>query len=197
MRKPEPARKAQALARVISRGTDRVHARIDALAEFVTVKAVSGAAGRRPTATTDDDAVGIVEAYGVASRPPAGARALTIAIGGDSSFREAVGLVAPSSRPATESGELVLYTVHGQTIRLTEDGDIVLIPAPGRKIYLGATEGTEPPAKGPTTRTEINKLISAIAGAIGPDIGAAIKAAVAGAFPFGAADLSATSTEVL
>ena len=46
----------------------------------------------------------------------------------------------------------------GQVVKLTKDGDVVLIPKAGRKILIGSATGTDPVV----LKSELNSLLSTV-----------------------------------
>lgn len=201
-RKAEPEARTRALRRLVEKLLMRVEVRIDEMVGWVKLRSSAGQQGKVPTIVSDDDdaeRLTVAEQYGVASSPPAGAKGLAIAVGAEQEQRVIVGVVSPSGRPATDSNEVVLWSSAGQRIHLMANGDILLEPAAGRKVYVGGTGG-EAPAKATVTRSELTKLVAAIKSVtiVAGDGGASIKTAVTAAFPLPdpVADLAAERVEV-
>ena len=64
----------------------------------------------------------------------------------------------PGTRPALEKGEVAIFSKFGQVVRLTKDGDVVVVPAAGRKVLIGSATGTDPVV----LKSELNSLLSTV-----------------------------------
>ena len=82
--------------------------------------------------------------YGLCSEPPNDGTcvAVAVAVGGGASNRVAVAEYSTNT-PEIEEGEVVLWTKFGQRLLLNKDGDVIVIPAAGRKVLLGSATGTD------------------------------------------------------
>lgn len=80
--------------------------------------------------------------YGLTSEPPSGTECVVLAVNGGATNRVSVAEL-PQNVPAIEADEVVLWAKAGQRVLLTRDGDIVVTPAAGRKVYLGSASGTD------------------------------------------------------
>lgn len=113
---------------------------VESLIEFVRVETYSTGADVVGSATSDEgERLTIVEPYGVASRPPGAATGIVLAPGGDTSGKLLVGSVSPSGRPATAAGDTMLWTVGGHQIKLENDGSLTIISKDGQTIELTET----------------------------------------------------------
>jgi phage baseplate assembly protein V len=102
------------------------------------------------------------QAYGFSSVPLPGAEAVVLFPNGDRGHPLVVAIADRRHRPTGGApGEVVVYNDTGARIDITEDGDIVLTPAPGRRVLLGSSSSSDPPA----LKTDLNTLKAAIASA--------------------------------
>lgn len=95
--------------------------------------------------------------YGLTSEPPSGTECIVLAINGGASNRVSVAEL-PQNVPAIEADEVLLWAKAGQRILLTKDGDVVVIPAAGRKVLLGSATGTDPIV----LKSELNSQLSTL-----------------------------------
>jgi len=97
----------------------------ESMVEWSVSSGVTGTAGEGPTCTLDgDDSADVLEPYGFACSAPSG-EALVFAPGGD--VDNLVALVSSvTGRPATETGDVALWTAGGHEIYLDDDGGIVV-----------------------------------------------------------------------
>jgi len=218
---PDPSRSAQALQRQIETVTAPIETLALSLIEQATISGVTAGAGAAPMATTaDDESVQVLEPYGVASSPPGQATALLLAPGGELTDLVALNVSSLAGRPATDAGDVALWTAaghrfeldddggilitakDGQTIELDDTGDIIVTPAPGFKARIGGAGASQPAAKATVTRSEMQKIVTAIGAVIpvGADTGALIVAAILAAFaapPLTVANLASSVVEVV
>lgn len=97
--------------------------------------------------------------YGLCSEPPNDGTcvAVAVAVGGGASNRVAVAEYSTNT-PAIEEGEVLLWTKFGQRVLLNKDGDVVVVPAAGRKVLLGSATGTDPVV----LKSELNSVLSTV-----------------------------------
>lgn len=97
--------------------------------------------------------------YGLCSEPPNDGTcvAVVVAVGGGASNRVAVAEYSTNT-PEIEEGEVVLWTKAGQRVLLNKDGDVIVIPAAGRKVLLGSATGTDPVV----LKSELNSVLSSL-----------------------------------
>lgn len=97
--------------------------------------------------------------YGLCSEPPNDGTcvAVAVAVGGGASNRVAVAEYSTNT-PEIEEGEVVLWTKFGQRLLLNKDGDVIVIPAAGRKVLLGSATGTDPVV----LKSELNSQLSTL-----------------------------------
>ena len=97
--------------------------------------------------------------YGLCSEPPNDGTcvAVAVAVGGGASNRVAVAEYSTNT-PEIEEGEVVLWTKAGQRVLLNKDGDVIVIPAAGRKVLLGSATGTDPVV----LKSELNSQLSTL-----------------------------------
>ncbi len=98
--------------------------------------------------------------YGFASDVPAGAEILSVSVTGGSNNRTYVASELPNTRPGLEGGEVALYSKYGQIIRLTKDGNIVLVPAAGSSLLLG--DGSEAACDAVITESKLQLKLDTI-----------------------------------
>lgn len=80
--------------------------------------------------------------YGFGSVPLAGAEAVTLFPNGDRGHPLAVVVADRRNRPTGhKAGEVFFWHPSGATITMTADGDIVAVPAGGRKFYVKTAAG--------------------------------------------------------
>lgn len=97
--------------------------------------------------------------YGICSEPPNDGTcvAVAVAVGGGASNRVAVAEYSTNT-PEIEEGEVLLWTKFGQRVLLNKDGDVVVVPAAGRKVLIGSATGTDPVV----LKSELNSLLSTV-----------------------------------
>lgn len=97
--------------------------------------------------------------YGLCSEPPNDGTcvAVAVAVGGGASNRVAVAEYSTNT-PEIEEGEVMLWTKFGQRVLLNKDGDVIVIPAAGRKVLLGSATGTDPVV----LKSELNSQLSTL-----------------------------------
>lgn len=95
--------------------------------------------------------------YGITSEPPSGTECIVLAVNGGSSNRVAVAEL-PQNVPAIEADEVLIWAKAGQRVLLNKDGDVIVTPATGRKVYLGSATGTDPVA----LKSELNSVLSSV-----------------------------------
>ena len=117
---------------------DRANA--ETMVELGEVSGLTGDAGAVQTCTVDgDDSALVHEPYGLASHAPSG-DALLLAPGGDSD--DLVALVSSvSGRPATEAGDVIVWSVGGHLIHLDADGALVVTARPSAAVTINAGAG--------------------------------------------------------
>jgi phage gp45-like len=105
--------------------------------------------------------------YGFLSECPAGALVTIVKVGRGNFV--AVAETTPSE-PAIEDGEVLVWSTHGQRLKFTKDGDVVVTPKAGRKVLLGsATDGACDPV---VTKSELNAVLAKIRAHTHPSVGA-------------------------
>lgn len=83
------------------------------------------------------DAADRVQQYGLSSHPPAGSQVVVINLGGQRDHPIVIGVDDPSARPTgLASGEVMLWTAHGQRVHLQGDGGTLITDAQGHRIHL-------------------------------------------------------------
>jgi hypothetical protein len=95
--------------------------------------------------------------YGLTSEPPSGTECVVLAVNGGTTNRVAVAEL-PQNVPAIEADEVLLWARAGQRVLLNKDGDVVVVPAAGRKVLLGSATGTDPVV----LKSELNTLLSTV-----------------------------------
>lgn len=97
--------------------------------------------------------------YGLCSEPPNDGTcvAVAVAVGGGASNRVAVAEYSTNT-PEIEEGEVMLWTKFGQRVLLNRDGDVVVVPAAGRKVLIGSATGTDPVV----LKSELNSVLSTV-----------------------------------
>lgn len=98
-----------------------------------------------------------LQQYGLASNPPSGSEGV---------YLKGIGAIicvdSRSHRPDAASGEVVLYSKHGQTIRLKEDGSIVMIPKAGSKVEIGGDPADTNIARADLVNAELAKIATTL-----------------------------------
>lgn len=95
--------------------------------------------------------------YGLTSEPPSGTECVVLAVNGGASNRVSVAEL-PQNVPTIEADEVLLWAKAGQRILLNRDGDVVVVPAAGRKVLLGSATGTDPVV----LKSELNSVLSTV-----------------------------------
>lgn len=118
-------RTLQGLVRLIDKRKASDKAGAESMVDLVESSGMTGAAGEAPTCTVDgDDSAEVLEPYGFACSAPTG-EAIVLAPGGD--VDNLVALVSSTpGRPATETGDVAVWTVGGHEIYLDDDGGITI-----------------------------------------------------------------------
>lgn len=81
--------------------------------------------------------VPVVQHYGFCSRPAAGAKLLSLFIGGNHGNGYVIGSAGdPSKLPELSEGEAAFYADAGQKIILKSDGSIIIMPAASKKVTI-------------------------------------------------------------
>lgn len=115
---------------------------MNSLIENETVTGVSVGDGGLPTAYTDTgDDPQVLEQYGFASRPSGNGTALVFAPGGEQSDRVALCVAAPGGRPATDAGDVQIWTLGGHLIALDNDGDMDMTARPASSVTINVDTG--------------------------------------------------------
>lgn len=84
--------------------------------------------------------VEILQPFGIASRPPAGAFTVVLAVGGDQGDLVALPLSCPSSRfGGLQEGETVVYDAAGNRLHFRNGGLVELKAANGITVQVGGT----------------------------------------------------------
>lgn len=98
--------------------------------------------GYRAAPTEPEQAMSVQRfgVYGIASECPDGTESIVLAIGGGASNRVSVAEL-PQGAPELQLGEVAIWSQHGQRVLLRQDGDVVVLPKPGRKVLLGTEDG--------------------------------------------------------
>lgn len=85
--------------------------------------------------------------YGFSSVPLVGAEAVAIFPGGNRAHPLLIAVADRRYRPTgSDPGEVTVYNHTGATAVFKANGDIVLTPAPGRKVRIGGDSASDPPA---------------------------------------------------
>ncbi len=100
----------------------------------------------------------IFQHYGFWSHVPEGAEAVVVAVNGGSANGAVVATELPGTKPSLEKGEVAIFSKFGQVVKLTKDGDVVVVPAAGRKVLLGSATGTDPVV----LKSELNSVLSTV-----------------------------------
>lgn len=134
------------IVRLIDKRKAGDKASAESMVDLVESSGMTGAAGEAPTCTVDgDDSAEVLEPYGLACSAPAG-EAIVLAPGGD--LDSLVALVSSTpGRPATEAGDVAVWTVGGHEIYLDNDGgltitaralsDVTIIVDGGQSVNVG------------------------------------------------------------
>lgn len=105
-----------------------------------------------------------VQNYGLSSNVPSGGEALVLFLGGNRDHGVAVAVDCGNCRiNALQSGEVVVYSEHGQTVLLDKDGNIK-IDAPEKVIFQGggdnAVKFSELKSGFDTLRDDFNNFVN-------------------------------------
>lgn len=71
---------------------------------------------------TEDDVVNLNH-YGLSTNPPAESKGLLVSING-STEQSAMIFASPSGRPTVEDGEVIVWSIHEQTMKFAKTGDV-------------------------------------------------------------------------
>lgn len=134
----------QAVRQLIAQEIAKLERRVRGTARHGTLNALDNSEGvaQGQYELTEDEQVDRVETLnppGLSFRPE-GAEAIVIAIGGDPSNLVAIPFVRGKRLTGDdlEAGEVALHIgVTGQMVRLKSNGDVLIMPGAGGKIYLG------------------------------------------------------------
>lgn len=98
-----------------------------------------------------------LQEYGVASLPPPGSEGVHI---------KPLGVVlcldSRANRPLLSAGEVVLYSEHGQTIRLKGDGSVIVAPKAGQNVELAGDPASDFVALAAKVDAELAKIQTAL-----------------------------------
>lgn len=141
---------AARLASIVTRG------------ELKTLKDSTGLQRAQVSLTADEvqDDVEVITPPGFTSRPAAGAEVLVLAVGGNSAHRVAL-VFDRGTRLVDElaEGEAAMHIGNaGQVVHLKANGDVVITPGAGAKVYLGDDGATKKVA----LADEVDDRLSAI-----------------------------------
>jgi len=126
------------LRRLIDKQTARLRASLESMIEWAGVSSVSAPADQPPSASLDDgDDVTVWEPYGFASAPSSG-QAITLAPGADSDNLVAL-VTSVGGRPATDGGDVSVWTAGGHLIALDDDGGLTITGKDGAVIDIADT----------------------------------------------------------
>jgi phage gp45-like len=140
----------QAVRQLIAQEIAKLERRVRGTARHGTLNALDNSSGvaQGQYELTEDEQVDRVETLnppGLSFRPE-GAEAIVIAIGGDPSNLVAIPWVRGQRLTGDDlaAGEVALHIgVAGQMVRLKANGDVVITPGAGGKIYLGEDGATK------------------------------------------------------
>lgn len=117
-----------------------------------TLGTVAGASGKQAQLTTENAAETVparfMQQYGFASRPPSGSPAAAVYRGGQTSGALVIATGHSSYTVALEDGEVALYHPTGSRVHMDEDGNVILIPATGKKVLEGSAAAAHPAVLG-------------------------------------------------
>jgi phage baseplate assembly protein V len=154
----------------LERRLERFGARIALLVRRGLVKATGADFFLQVEASEDEmfDDVELWQSYGLASRPLGDAEVLMVKPGGQGDDAVAIAVNHRAHRPSDlEAGEVVIYGTKGTgqaQVRLKPDGTIVLIPATGKFVEVGAAGG-EAQLKGETLKAALQNLATSLTSA--------------------------------
>ena len=160
-------RKLEGFVRLIDKRKAGDKGSADSMVEWAASSGMTGAAADGPTCTLDgDDTADVLEPYGFACSAPSG-EALVFAPGGD--VDNLIALVSSvEGRPATDTGDVVIWTVGGHTITLDNDGDLVVAGKDGGTVTIAATTGAITVEAGAGASININVGVGASVNIGGP-----------------------------
>lgn len=123
------------IARLIDKRKRGDVSTFESMIDLGTATSASGDADSVPTCTIDgDDEADVFELYGLAGQPASG-DALLFASEGDVDSLTAL-VSSPAGRPATEPGDVVLWSAAGHQVYLDNDGSITITSKDGAVITL-------------------------------------------------------------
>lgn len=120
--------------------------------------------------------------YGFSSVPLAGAEAVVLFPNGDRAHPLVVAVDDRRYRvTGLQRGEVAVYSKFGALIKLTKDGDIEVVPAPGGEVRIGGAGVSDPVARA----SDLDAIKAAInAGTpVAHDGGASLKTTILAAWP--------------
>lgn len=115
--------------------TDRIIARLEMMVAKAIIKAVTDTDEIqlvKLSALADEvqDDVERIQTYGLSASPPVGSEAVVLFLNGNRDHGLVIACDSGEHRPkALKSGEVVLYSKHGQSVLLKEDGTLVITGA--------------------------------------------------------------------
>lgn len=134
---PDQSQRARAIMRAVRLAMRPLSERVDSLVELVRLRSTPGSADTIGDARSHDgEGLRVLEPYGLASRPPAGAVGLALEPGANGEGRVVVALIAPGGRPSTAAGDVALWTAAGHKVHLQEGGGVTVESASGSTIVL-------------------------------------------------------------
>ena len=105
--------------------------------------------------------------YGFLGEAPAGSLVVVVKVGAGNAV--AVAETVPGE-PEIEEGEVLVWATAGQRLLLNKDGDVVVLPKPGRKVLLGTDDGAA--ADPVVTESRLKTVLDLIAAHVHPETGA-------------------------
>lgn len=105
--------------------------------------------------------------YGFVSECPPGALVAVVKVGKGNYI--GVAETVPGE-PEIEDGEVLIWATHGQRLKFTQDGDVIVTPKTGRKVLLGSdADGDCDPV---VTTSQLNLILRRIRAHQHPNVGA-------------------------
>lgn len=146
------------------------------------------------------DQVELISPPGLSFRPE-GAEAIVLAVGGDPSNLAAIPYIRGKRLTGDDlaAGEVALFIGNaGQVVRLKSNGDVVVTPKAGSKIYLGDEAATQDAAVAQLVKAALDALGDAVAAwvPVAMDGGAALKPVIA-AWKTALGTMAATKVKVV